>query len=366
MNKKIRAIGAAILVVVWVALTGFAWFSPAKDISAAERRPLDQFPELSVETLLNGKFMSQFEDYTLDQFPARDTFRQLKSLYRYYAMQQLDNNDIYIADGYAAKLEYPLNSSMVSKATGRLNYVYETYLKNSGSTVFSCVVPDKGYYLAEANGYLSMDYDALFSQVQAEMPWATHVDITDCLTIEDYYYTDTHWRQERILGVAQKLSQAMGVTAPKAEDFNATKLDRPFYGVYYGQAALPMSSEDLYIMESELLSQCRVFNYENNTYLDVYDMAQLTSRDLYDVYLSGPKSILRIENPNAKTDRELIVFRDSFGSSLTPLLVQDYATVTLVDLRYVPSNALSQFIDFNGQDVLMLYSTIVLNSVILK
>lgn len=57
-----------------------------------------------------------------------------------------------------------------------------------------------------------------------------------------------------------------------------------------------------------------------------------------------------------------MVFRDSFGSSLVPLLVQDYAKVTLVDIRYVASDFVGQFVDFHGQDVLFLYSTLVLNS----
>ena len=76
-HKKIRAIGAGILVAVWLLLTGFSWFGPAKDISEAERRPLAQMPEFSVETLLDGKFMSKFEDFTLDQFPLRDTAAKL-------------------------------------------------------------------------------------------------------------------------------------------------------------------------------------------------------------------------------------------------------------------------------------------------
>ena len=83
MNKKIRAIGAAILVALWAVLTGFAWFGPRQDTSDAERRPLAQMPDISMETLLDGKFMTAFEDFTLDQFPLRDTFRQLKSLFHY-------------------------------------------------------------------------------------------------------------------------------------------------------------------------------------------------------------------------------------------------------------------------------------------
>ena len=115
-------------------------------------------------------------------------------------------------------------------------------------------------------------------------------------------------------------------------------------------------------MESPLLKDCQVYNFENGKYAPVYDMEKVSGKDLYDVYLSGAQSLLRIENPNAASEKELIVFRDSFGSSLVPLLVQDYKTVTLVDIRYLDSRMLGRFLDFNGQDVLFLYSTLVLNS----
>ena len=362
MNKKIRAIGTLILVMIWTALTLGAWFLPAKDISESERRPLAQAPALSGETLLGGKFMTDFESFSLDQFPLRDTFRQVKSLFHYYALGQKDNNDIYLADGYAAKLEYPMNPDSVTYAAKRFTRVYEKYLKDTGSKVYFTVAPDKGFYLAAQNGYLAMDYKAMFLQLQAQMPWVQYVDITDCLDYDDYYRTDTHWRQESLLKAAQKLCAAMGVTGPKEEDFTVTAIDRPFYGVYYGQAALPMDPETIYVMHSDLLSGCRVYNYETDKYTQVYDMDKLSSRDLYDVYLSGPQGLLVIENPNASTDRELIVFRDSFGSSMVPLLVQDYAKVTLVDIRYMSLEMLDRFLEFNGQDVLFLYSTLVLNN----
>ena len=138
-NQKIRAVGAAVLAVLWVVLTGWAWFAPPKELSEAERRPLEQMPELSVDTILDGQFRTGFEDYTLDQFPLRDTFRQLKSLFHYYVLNQKDNNGIYIADGYAAEMEYPLDPVSVDRALKQFNKVYETYLKDSGSTVFATV-----------------------------------------------------------------------------------------------------------------------------------------------------------------------------------------------------------------------------------
>ena len=357
MKKQTTAILIALL---WGALTVAAWFAPAKETSEAERRPLAQFPEISAENLLGGKFMSDFENYTLDQFPLRDSFRTVKSLFHDYVLGQKDNNGIYIVGGSAVKQEYPLNPASVSHALSRFAYVYEQYLQNAN--VYMAIVPDKGYYLAETAEQLSMDYDSLIYAFREGMPWAMHIDLTSSLTGEDYYRTDTHWRQETLLPAAQAICDALGVTAPQWEDYTVTELERPFYGVYYGQAALPMEADTVRLLQSDLLNGCTVYDYESGKTGAVYDMSKLDSKDLYDVYLSGARALLTIENPNASTDRELILFRDSFGSSLAPLLVQDYAKVTLVDIRYIQPAMLEQFLEFDGKDVLFLYSTLVLNN----
>ena len=83
--------------------------------------------------------------------------------------------------------------------------------------------------------------------------------------------------------------------------------------------------------------------------------------DMYEIFLGGSLSLVTIENPNADKEKELILFRDSFGSSIAPLLAEGYSKVTLVDLRYLRWERLNQFIDFTDQDVLFLYSTSMLN-----
>ena len=358
--KKSRIVGLAAVAAVWLALSAAAWVSPAKDISEAERRKLAQFPALTAQSVGSGRFMTDFERYTLDQFPLRDAFRRLKAVVHYDLLGQRDNNGIYLTGGSAAELEYPLNEVSVSNALKKFNALYETYL--NGSRVVVSVVPDKGYYLAEKNGYPAMDYEALFAAVEDGMDWAEYVDLTDLLSAEDYYRTDTHWRQEQLLDVSQRLCHALDAQSFLPEELTQTTVERPFYGVYCGQAALPMKPDTMFIMENSLISACTVYNHETKETTSVYNMDKLESRDLYDVYLSGATPLLTIRNPNAETDRELIVFRDSFGSSLTPLLLKSYKTVTLVDIRYLASDYLGQFIDFHGQDVLFLYSTLVLNN----
>ena len=258
MKRSIRTLGTLGVIALWVILSAMAWFSPDKAESLAERRPLKQFPEISAESLLKGDFMEKFEAYTLDQFPLRDHFRSLKSLFSYKVLGRLDNNGIYIADGYAAKLEYPLNSVSVNYALKKLDFIYTQYLQNTDCKIYLTVVPDKGYYLAKTNGYPAMDYGELFAKMEAGMSWAKPVDITASLELSDYYRTDTHWRQEKLTDTANILCDAMGVSRPGA--LAPTLVSQQFKGVYHGQAALPMGAEDLYVMESPWLTACRVYN----------------------------------------------------------------------------------------------------------
>ena len=357
--KKMRTIGILTLVVLWAGLALSLWFGPKEDYTNSERRKLAQMPSITVKTVFDGKFMPEFEDFTLDQFPLRDGFRKVKSLFHYYVLNQSDNNGIYLVGDTVAKIEYPLNMSSVSYATGRMNYLYERYLQNTDAKIYCAMVPDKGYYLAEENGYPAQDYAAMEEAFRQNLPWASYVDLKELLTAQDYYRTDTHWRQERILPVAQKICAAMGAEAPKESNYSPMTVEN-FYGVYFGQAALPMAGEDLVMLQSELLQNCSVLDPITGKTSQIYE--EVKTSDLYDTFLSGAQPLLIIENPAAEAGRELVIFRDSYGSSLAPLLLQGYSKVTLVDTRYIHPDQVGDYVSFTDQDVLFVYSTLILNS----
>ena len=293
----------------------------------------------------------------MDQFPLRDGFRRLNAYLTYYLLGKKDNNGIYLSDGYAATMEYPLNESSIDHAVARFTELYEQYLTDCN--IRFALVPDKGYYLAEKAGALSMDYDALYAEMAQALPWAELIDLRQSLSIDSYYRTDTHWSQEAILPAAQQIADKLGVTVP---DFTEMQIDRPFYGVYYGQAALPMEPDQIRYLTNGVLEGCTVKCHDNGLESQVYDMTKLSSKDLYDVFLSGGAAVLEISNPAGQEGRELVVFRDSFGSSMVPLLLHDYETVWVLDTRYVSPAMLGDFVDFADQDVLFLYSTLILNS----
>lgn len=335
------------------------------EFSYSERRRLAQFPEVSVQNIFNEKgdssFMMEFENYSADQFPMRDTFRRLNSVFSMYGLGKKEVNDIYVADGYAAKLEYILNEKSLDWALGRFKDVAERYL--DGGKAYIVVVPDKGYYLAKDNGYPALDYEKLFETVKdGTEDFAEYIDITEFLGKDNYYRTDTHWRQETIIPVAGHIAECMG--AELKADYTVNTLDKSFYGVYYGQMALPMKADTLKYLTNDILESAVVECLDEGEpeSISVYDMDKAMGKDSYEIFLSGSRALITVENPKADTDKELVIFRDSFGSSIALLFVEAYSKVTVVDIRYMSPAFVGRFVDFENADVLFLYSTLVLNN----
>lgn len=369
MKKKLYYIG--LVAVVFFGLSLCAWFKSPNTHSESERRPLATFPSVSVESIMDGDFVTNFEDYTLDQFPLRDQFRALKAFVKLRILRQKDNNDIYFAEGHLSKLEYPMNNNMLDLAGEKFTSLYNAYMKDTDVNVFFSIVPDKNCYLAEKNGYLSMDYDAFYDKMQEVTPNFAFIDIREELDIEDYYFTDTHWRQENLLPVANKLVSAMNGSyneMPLTWQYNEVTATEQFAGVYVGQSALHVKPDTLKYLINDKLDECIVTSYSSGKAKEIsmYSMDKVTSKDPYELFLNGTEALITIENPNADsnalTDKELVVFRDSFGSSLIPLLAENYKKITVVDIRYMDSSILGDFVKFTNQDVLFLYSTLVLNT----
>lgn len=357
--KKTRAvILTAVILLYLFGLAMMLHLLPDRAVSRAERRRLEQRPALSLNSFLSGDYAGNLEKYFLDQFPFRDGWRTIQAELRFNVLRRLDSNGVYIREGSFSRLEYPLAERQVIYAAEKINSVIETYLTDS--EVRYAVVPDKNYFMA--GDYPHLDYGKMFGILDGIIT-APRVDLTPYLKLEDYYRTDSHWRQECILPVAQALADAFepGVSLTPQTGFEEETLS-PFYGVFCGQAALNAEPDVLTFLRSPAIDAATMSGLEMKDNQSVYTLDRFNGMDGYDIFCGGTQPIVTIESPLSQTDRELVLFRDSFGSSLAPLLLEGYRRVTLVDLRYVAGGLLDRYIDFHGQDVLFLYSTTLLNS----
>lgn len=353
MKEKIISLSFSIFLFCFMLLN---IFNKDKSISISERRKLEQFPKFSIDNVMDKSFMEKVDKYTLDQFVLRDTFRNIKSIVNYNLLLKLDNNGIYMKDDYIYKTEFPTNLKSIDNFIDKINNIIDKLSINN--KVYYSIIPDKNYYLGNSL-FLNIDYEYLYNTVKKNISNNNFIDIRGLLSINDYYKTDTHWRQENISKVVMALGNKMGFNIKKQYEKNIVN---NFYGVYYGQAALEGKSEDLVYLTNDTINDSSVKYYEDNKNNKVYTLDKLNSLDKYTVFLDGASSFIEITNPNNNSGRELVIFRDSFGSSLAPLLIEAYSKITLIDIRYIGSNNYLNLINFNNQDILFLYSTLIVNN----
>lgn len=361
MKEKVKDIVVSLCFVI-VIFTAFILniVIEDKEISTSERRKLKQFPNIS-KVLFSGNINDEIENYAMDQFPLRDSFRSMKSYFKLDILKQKNNNNLFVVDDSIYKIEYPLNEKSVENISSKINYIYNKYLQNSNK-IFYTIVPDKNYFLDEEQGYLKLDYENLENIMNDRIAnQIKYIDIFDTLSINSYYKTDTHWKQDMILSVADKIETEMGIKDRITYDYD-TKEYGKFYGVYYGQLGKNLKPDNIKYLTNDIIENAITYNYETQKQSRVYDIEKANeSMDKYDLFLSGATPLIEIRNGMSDTDKELIVFRDSFGSSIIPLFTQAYKKIIVIDTRYIATDLLQNYVEFDNKDILFLYSTLVIN-----
>lgn len=393
MNRKSNVWEKATVIVFFLLLTGFSTAArvlPDVFISKTERRSLVQKPTLSIENVLNGTYMSKLETYFLEQFAGRDFFRSLKAETETRALGKADSDDYYkIKDGIY-KLDPKLNEKNIIRTAKAFSRIKKEAFPEVEA--YFAIIPDKNYFVAEANGYPAYDYERLNELMQEQMKDVQYIDIYDLLELEDYYRTDLHWKQECIVDVAEELFMQMNMptdgnvmkkdavekqamqsgysieqdaqTVDKMElgQYEERTAKEDFYGGYAGASAFLTEPEELHYLTNDTIESAFVYDYETKQETTIYAVNKLEGTDAYDFYLGGARALLTVKNPSLHNGKKMLLFRDSFGSSIAPLFLEKYEEITLVDFRYVSENYLVEILDMTEYDnVLFLYSTTVLN-----
>ncbi|MBO5897382.1 MAG: hypothetical protein J6R04_00050 [Clostridia bacterium] len=366
MSNKIKNIVTTFvfvgIIALFVVLCAVRAANPV-EYSDVEKRPLAQFPEnITWESIVDKTTINAFDKYTVEQFPMREFFRTLKAKFALNVLNLKENNGYAVEDGSIAEIKPDYNQEILDYQIGRLEYAYDKYLAGNGGKHYLALVPDKNYYLGVDYGYPMPDYAGLVEQMKQKLDGMEYVDLFDSLELEDYYKTDWHWDQSKLDDVLATLGEAMGFGDRLSGEYTENVLE-DFRGGYYDQSALYPSAEQMIYLTNKVLEDCTVYDYENGKTYGLYNHELYTSKTPYDFFLSGTRALLRIDNPNATTDKKLVVFRDSYGASLVPLMAEGYASIYVVDIRYVHPDLITRMIgSVEGMDVLYVLSTTVLST----
>ena len=292
----------------------------------------------------------------MDNFYQRETFKKLKTSVELDIFKKQDVNKIYKYNDFLVEQIYPLDEKSITNLTNKINYIKESYL-NETNKIYYSIIPDKNYYTD--NSHLKLDYDKMQQIMENNLNGLQYIDIFQDLSLDSYYYTDSHWKQEKLQNVAKTIAENMNFSI--TQNYNEQKV-ATFKGVYAGQLPINTKEDEIKILVNDVIADANAYNYETKEQGGIYNFKKLTGYDKYDIYLSGATPLIEISNANNKTNKTLVIFRDSYASSLAPLLMEEYSKITLVDTRYISPKILNEYANFENADILFIYSTLVINS----
>lgn len=330
--------------------------------SANENRTLTVVPtEISVGSVLKGDFQDRLTEALSDQFPAREKLLALSAGIR-KTLGRRDLSGAYLGQDhyfFEKVTDSDIDWSNYRKNLDRIEQVAEKYPECKVSMM---LIPSSGVILKDKLPANAAIYDAaaMYEEAEDRLGQVTLVNPTDSLrqaAEEDhqvYYRTDHHW-------TTYGARCAYLTWKEEADDaiYQTVTVTNSFYGTLYSKtldaSAIPDTIKAATINgtapDQEAASGITVtINGETST---MYHYDKLEEKDKYQFFFGGNFGEVRIDGGSG--EGTILVLKDSFANCFVPYLLNDYATVIMVDLRYYPGSLNSLIDTEQPSDMLVLY-----------
>ncbi len=366
------------LVIGALAVGGICIFAlPQQTYSAQENRYLTTRPQISVDGIFSGEVQKDLTNAANDQFPGRELWMETATTSQ-YLLYHREINGVYI--GKNGHLFEKVVDSDLSEENYRKNIGFITALRQNADTEVSVMlVPTPGTVLTDQLPKRAVLYDPTpYDTLGEEL---CEADSVHWLSIRDeivraaqdgdqtlYFKTDHHWTTNGAYVGASLYLQSHGITPISQENYDVQTKSTRFLGTLYSKVAglpgekpeeldLPMNlPQGISIETSGAPADALSTNgtHEMPQLSGIYDLSKLDVKDQYAVYFGGNYGSLTIKNPNAQTNRHLLIFKDSYANSMVPYLIDGYAQITMIDLRYY-NESVSQLTAQDWDEILVCY-----------
>ncbi len=351
-----------VICVILLAFTVADFLNEDRLYSEKEKRVLASKPKLSQESLLNGSFMEDYEEYVTDQFVARDKWIGIKTSVD-LALQKQEINGVYLCeDDYLIEkheeADYP--SELVEEKLALLEPLVERWdakvmLVPTADNIMKHKLPKHAEYFDQA---------AFLEKVAARVGEEHYVDVYSMLLEhrdeELYYRTDHHWNSRGAYYGYRAWEAAMGYPAINYKLDSMETVSENFLGTLYSKVNISVKPDTItYFPSTDRLPKSITYDMttRSNTY---YETKYLDTMNQYGFFLDDNHAFVEIDTgiSNGKT---LFLIKDSYANCMIPLLAVQYDKIYVVDLRYM-NGKLFPFMESlepeNGMDVLVLYNCV--------
>lgn len=330
--------------------------------SETENRILASRPEISKETVKNGKYAEKYEEYITDQFVGRDKWIALKTETD-ILLQKKDINGVYLGkDGYLMQQHLPgkytkaqqiKKTALLEKLTDEWNA--KVMLVPTADNILTGKLPANAEYY---------DQTALLGQVAEKIGKEHYIDVYSALKEhaeeEIYYRTDHHWTSLGAYYGYITWAEAAGVK-PKIYSMNRVRtVTEDFLGTLHSRLNIPMKGDRIFYFPETIKRPVTVtYDFQKKTD-SFYEKSYLDTKNKYGFFLDDNHAFIEIDTSytNGKT---LFVIKDSYANSLIPLLSSHYEKIYVVDLRYYNGglyDLMEKYKPEKGMDVLVVYNCI--------
>lgn len=327
--KKAMQITTAVLFCLFIAGFGVLHLvQPDRTFSPTENRNLSALPAFSWDALVDGSYTADLEEYLSDQFPLRDDWMGLKARYE-WLLGKREFHDVFLCgDTLISKIKD------TSRAEQNLLHI-QKLLEKTDKPVYLGLIPTAAEIWKDKLPEGAPVFDQNTFLEQAKELGAIWVDIAGKLSEHSdeqvFYRTDHHWTSLGAYYGYTALLEAAGLEVPVLGEGKTVADD--FYGTLYSTSGIHWLEPDTieyYVFDDDITVEDGLTGEIGGLYVE----SKLEEKDKYSSFMGGNNPLYIIRNPNAATDKKLVVVRDSYTDSLAPFLSQTYSEIHLVDLRY--------------------------------
>lgn len=311
-------------------------FLPHKEFSENEKRTLAKFPDISLETIFNGSFESDFETWLSDHVPGRDALVGLHSYYELFSGRNGLDGVVLGKDGQLFAAPEEMNADALASKCSRINALAET----TSLPTSVMLIPTSGYMHEDDLPLLRAGYhDAeVAAIVQATLSknisfiWPENY-FRQLSDVELYYNTDHHLTSRGSYEPYAQYAGSLGFTPVDYSGFNVETVEG-FYGSMYAKSGLwNIDPDRVEIWRSRNLGNVTVSFDDRAPSDSMFFTDHLAEMDKYPVFLDGNHALVTIDTGRTEGE-DLLIVRDSFGHCFAPFAADHFKSVTLVDLRY--------------------------------
>ena len=333
---------------------------PKREFSELENRKLMQPPKLTLAGVLSkdDPWMAKYTEYTKDQFIFRDGWIDLKS--RAEAMLlKTENNGIWFGkDNYL----FPKFLAVGERFEKNLDAV-ECMAQRHPGKVSVMIAPSSSLVLSEKLPWQApvADEDIYHDSIVERLSGQAAVyDLRKTLRAHGdeyiFYRTDHHWTSEGAYLAYEQFAGSKGLPLFDRSAADAKKVEN-FYGTSYSKARNYDVVPDT-ITYYDLPNQLTVYTAnadgsESGETGPLYNTADFETRDKYKAFLRGNNGYSVLEGNGTGS---ILIIKDSYANAFIPYLVEDYASIGIVDFRYL-NEKVDSLIERGGYDeILVLFS----------